>query len=149
MEQKELSTEELAGQGSSRESERSGEPTDDGAESGVAAELAGRARAGDGSKATEADADGERRPPPLEEAEPEHFRTPWQPIQTPFVDEPRGSVEQADSLVAEVMQQLARSFAQERDRLEEQWERNEDVSTEELRVALTRYRSFFDRLLSA
>jgi hypothetical protein len=47
------------------------------------------------------------------------------------------------------MQQLAHSFAQERDRLEEQWERNENVSTEELRVALTRYRSFFERLLSA
>jgi hypothetical protein len=47
------------------------------------------------------------------------------------------------------MKQLARSFADERNRLEGQWERDEDVSTEELRVALMRYRSFFDRLLSA
>jgi hypothetical protein len=149
MKQKQLSTEELTDRGSSRERERSDEPTGAGAESELAAELAGRARAGDGSQANETDADAERRQPLLEETELEHFRTRWQSIQTRFVDEPRGSVEQADSLVAEVTQQLARSFAQERDRLEGQWERNEDVSTEELRVALTRYRSFFDRLLSA
>ena len=66
-----------------------------------------------------------------------------------FVDEPRDSVAQADALVADLMQQLAASFSEERERLEKQWDSGDDVSTEDLRVALTRYRSFFDRLLSA
>src|SRR6266545_3886705 len=62
--------------------------------------------------------------------------------------EPAQSVEQADSLVAELMKHLAEIFADERDRLEHQWSRGDDVSTEDLRIALRRYRSFFDRLLS-
>jgi len=57
-------------------------------------------------------------------------------------------VERADSLVAEVMQELARTFAEERQKLEAQWGRGDNVSTEDLRVALQRYRSFFSRLLS-
>ena len=65
-----------------------------------------------------------------------------------FVDEPRGAVEDADALVANVMQRLAEGFAQERERLEAQWGRGEDISTEDLRVALQRYRAFFQRLLS-
>jgi len=69
-------------------------------------------------------------------------------VQTGFVDEPRAAVEQADALVAEVMKRLADSFATERQALEQQWSRGDDVSTEELRLALRRYRSFFDRLLS-
>ena len=73
----------------------------------------------------------------------------WQELQTGFVDEPRRTVEQADELVAQVMQRLAESFASERERLEGQWGRGEDVSTEDLRVALQRYRAFFRRLLSA
>lgn len=73
----------------------------------------------------------------------------WQELQTGFVDEPRRTVEQADELVALVMQRLADSFASERERLEGQWGRGEDVSTEDLRVALQRYRAFFHRLLSA
>jgi hypothetical protein len=73
----------------------------------------------------------------------------WQELQTGFVDEPRRTVEQADELVAQVMQRVAESFATERERLEEQWARGEDVSTEDLRVALQRYRGFFRRLLSA
>jgi hypothetical protein len=77
------------------------------------------------------------------------FTTRWQEIQTSFVDEPRDAVSQADTLVADLMQRLAASFSQERERLEAQWGRGDDVSTEDLRVALTRYRSFFDRLLSA
>ena len=70
-------------------------------------------------------------------------------IQTGFVDEPRQTVEQADELVAQVMQRLAEGFAAERERLEQQWGRGEDVSTEDLRIALQRYRSFFQRLLAA
>ncbi|HEX7309770.1 MAG TPA: hypothetical protein VF232_01210, partial [Gaiellaceae bacterium] len=73
----------------------------------------------------------------------------WQQIQTSFVDKPRDAVAEADALVADLMQRLAASFSHERERLESQWDRGDDVSTEELRVALTRYRSFFDRLLSA
>ena len=76
------------------------------------------------------------------------FRSRWDTIQTSFVDEPRQSVEQADGLVAEVMQRLAEMFADERGKLEGQWNRGDDVSTEDLRLALRRYRSFFDRLLS-
>ena len=77
------------------------------------------------------------------------FTARWQQIQTSFVDEPRDAVAEADALVADLMQRLAASFSDERERLEGQWGRGDDVSTEDLRVALTRYRSFFDRLLSA
>jgi hypothetical protein len=76
------------------------------------------------------------------------FRARWGEAQTSFVDEPRRAVEQADGLVAEMMQRLAQVFADERSKLEEQWSRGDDISTEDLRVALQRYRSFFDRLLS-
>ena len=87
--------------------------------------------------------------PLLDEPEAGSFTTRWREIQVDFVDRPRESVEQADALVAELMQRLAASFAEERGRLEQQWDGGDDVSTEDLRVALTRYRSFFDRLLSA
>ena len=77
------------------------------------------------------------------------FQDRWNTIQTGFVDEPRKSVEQADALVAEAMSRLAETFAQERHSLETQWGEGADVSTEDLRVALQRYRSFFERLLAA
>jgi hypothetical protein len=64
------------------------------------------------------------------------------------VDEPRRSVEQADGLVAEVIKRLANSFADERAKLEGQWGRGDNVSTEDLRISLRRYRAFFDRLLN-
>ena len=76
------------------------------------------------------------------------FQQQWEVIQTRFVDEPRGAVEEADGLVATLMKQLAEGFAMERERLEAQWDRGEDISTEDLRLALQRYRSFFQRLLS-
>jgi hypothetical protein len=85
----------------------------------------------------------------LPRSENEGFQTRWETIQTGFVDEPRKTVEQADELVAEVMKRLAEGFATERERLEGQWGRGEDVSTEDLRIALQRYRGFFQRLLSA
>lgn len=78
----------------------------------------------------------------------ENLRTRWKEIQTNFVDEPRKAVEQADGLVASAMKRLAEVFADERSKLEKQWDRGDDVSTEDLRVAFQRYRSFFDRLLS-
>jgi hypothetical protein len=79
----------------------------------------------------------------------ERFSGRWQEIQADFVDRPRESVEAADALVADLMQRLAASFSNERERLEGQWDRGDDVSTENLRIVLTRYRSFFDRLLAA
>jgi hypothetical protein len=72
----------------------------------------------------------------------------WDAIQVGFVDEPRQAVERADSLVAGAMKRLAEVFAEERARLEGQWDRGDNVSTEELRLALRRYRAFFGRLLS-
>ena len=72
----------------------------------------------------------------------------WDHVQAGFVDEPRGAVQEADSLVAETMQQLANTFARERSNLEQQWGRGDDASTEDLRIAFRRYRSFFKRLLS-
>jgi hypothetical protein len=80
--------------------------------------------------------------------EAQRFRSQWDKIQAGFVDEPRPSVEQADALVAAVMKRLADVFAHERANLESQWHRGDQISTEDLRVALRRYRSFFARLLS-
>jgi hypothetical protein len=72
----------------------------------------------------------------------------WLVIQTQFVDEPRRAVEKAEQLVGEVMKGLTDSFARERRDLESRWAGDRDVSTEELRLAIRRYRSFFNRLLS-
>ena len=87
--------------------------------------------------------------PLLPAHEGDRFKSRWVEIQASFVDEPQRSVEQADALVADLMQRLAATFSEERENLEGQWAKGDDVSTEDLRVALTRYRSFFDRLLSA
>jgi len=80
--------------------------------------------------------------------EAKDFRARGDAIQVSFVDEPRRAVEQADGLVAVTMKRLAEMFAAERAQLEGQWERGENVSTEDLRLSLRRYRSFFGRLLS-
>jgi hypothetical protein len=85
--------------------------------------------------------------PLFSEREMADFRSQWSKVQTGFVDEPRRTVEDADKLVAAVMQRLAEGFANERSGLEKQWDSGDNVSTEDLRVALQRYRSFFDRLL--
>jgi len=76
------------------------------------------------------------------------LRGRWDGIQGNFVDDPRHAVEEADALVAQTIQRLAESFANGRARLEQQWSRGDRVSTEDLRLALTRYRSFFQRLLA-
>jgi hypothetical protein len=86
--------------------------------------------------------------PLLASSDAEGFRARWTDVQTGFVDSPRQAVERADELVAEVMQHLARTFADERSGLERQWDRGGDVSTDDLRSAFQRYRSFFERLLS-
>jgi hypothetical protein len=75
------------------------------------------------------------------------LRGHWDDIQVGFVDEPRTAVEKADQLVAQTMQRLAEMFAKERENLEHQWDRGGEVSTEDLRLALRRYRTFFGRLM--
>lgn len=86
--------------------------------------------------------------PLFPESELGGLRDRWKDIQNAFVDEPRKAVEQADGLVASAMKRLAEVFAEERSKLEQQWDRGDSVSTEDLRLALQRYRTFFHRLLS-
>jgi uncharacterized protein YktB (UPF0637 family) len=86
---------------------------------------------------------------PLLGEDTEQLRERWVTIQGSFVDEPQQAVEQADALVTEVITQLTRTFQETRDTLEAQLRETDDVSTEELRVGLQRYRSFFERLLAA
>jgi hypothetical protein len=76
------------------------------------------------------------------------LRSRWDDVQAAFVDDPKECVQKADALVAQVVEQLTTGFSQARSRLEAQWARGEDASTEDLRVALKRYREFFQRLLS-
>lgn len=76
------------------------------------------------------------------------MRSRWDRIQAGFVDEPRSAVQQADELVAEAIKRLAENFASARQKLEEQWDRGDNVSTEDLRVALRKYRTFFQKLLT-
>jgi hypothetical protein len=82
------------------------------------------------------------------EDELQGFRSRWSDVQTSFVDEPRKAVEQADSLVGNVIKRIAEQFASEREELEKQWDRGDEVDTEDLRQAFKRYRAFFDRLLA-
>ena len=102
-----------------------------------------RARAG-----TPADMSAPRDTPLLAPEVVTKLQSQWTEIQAGFVDEPRLAVERADGLVADAIKRLAETFANERAQLEGQWDRGGDVSTEDLRQALQRYRSFFSRLLS-
>lgn len=86
--------------------------------------------------------------PLLDEREADEFRSLWQDIQTEFVDDPQSSVEKADELVTKVINSITENFASERTSLEDQWNRGEEASTEDLRLAIKRYRSFFNRLLT-
>jgi hypothetical protein len=90
----------------------------------------------------------EQAAPLLSPEEAKDFRARWDAVQVSFVDQPRRAVEEADGLVAVTTKRLAETFAAERTKLEAHWERGENVSTEDLRLALRRYRSFFGRLLS-
>jgi hypothetical protein len=100
------------------------------------------------SEAQHSEAEAQPAAPLFDSSETEKFRSHWTSIQSQFVDEPRKSVEQADELVATTMKRLAEVFAAEREKLEREWDSGEDISTEDLRIALQKYRSFFDRLLS-
>ncbi len=94
------------------------------------------------------DTGGRQREALFADSELRDMRARWDGIQTGFVDEPRRAVKQADELVASAIKRIAEQFARERSLLEQQWDRGDNVSTEDLRQALRRYRGFFDRLLS-
>jgi hypothetical protein len=112
--------------------------------SGVADRFAQASSTGTTAESEEGDA----ATPLLSPDESDEFRARWDSVQVSFVDQPRQAVQQADSLVAGAMERLAEIFAEERVKLEGHWDRGDSVSTEDLRVALRRYRSFFGRLLS-
>ena len=101
-----------------------------------------------GSAAAVSLSDGETLAPLFRSQEAQDFRATWDAVQTGFVDDPKQAVRKADELVAQVMQTLAHSFSDERSRLEGQVDQTDQASTEDLRIALRRYRSFFQRLLS-
>jgi len=107
-----------------------------------------RVAGGSSAGAATAPAIDEQAAPLFSPEETKDFRARWDAIQVSFVDEPRRVVEQADSLVAVAMKRLAEMFAAERAKLESQWDHADNISTEDLRLALRRYRSFFGRLLS-
>jgi hypothetical protein len=90
----------------------------------------------------------ERKVPLFSNDESQRLRSRWESLQVGFVDEPKKSVEQADRLVTETINNLSEGFSRQHHNLEQQWHREGDVSTEDLRLALRRYRSFFERLLS-
>ena len=94
------------------------------------------------------DMQSERRAALFPDNEMQDMRSRWDRIQAGFVDEPRQAAKQADELVASAIKRIAGQFAQERAQLEQQWDRGDNVSTEDLRQALRKYRTFFDRLLS-
>jgi len=105
---------------------------------------------GDGSTAD--DGQPEQLPavtPLLSNEDAGRYREQWTSVQGEFVDEPRAAVQQADALVADLMQRLAEQFSRTREGLESRWEGDSEVSTEDLRLALQQYRSFFERLLEA
>jgi hypothetical protein len=90
----------------------------------------------------------ERLEPLFDPGRASELRDRWHALQSRFVDDPREAVSDADSLVAELLRDLAQGFDDARSGLEGQWSRGDDVSTEDLRVTLQRYRSFFERLLA-
>lgn len=147
-----LSTEDLARPRDDRDADRGtppasggrSPPTVDAAEGSLSTEHAVA-----GTPHASAPEEGQENEPLLGPEEAEAFKSKWQAVQTAFVDDPQDAVRTADALVAEVMQTLARSFASRKEGLESQWGRGEEVLTEDLRIALQRYRSFFNRLLSA
>ena len=134
-------------QGASQEAKRERESADlttaslaDAGKTGVAEPNRSFARTDDAAE--------ERAAPLLPGEEASGLRTDWDKVQASFVDEPRRAVEDADRLVATAIKRLAEIFADEKAKLEGQWDRGGEVSTEDLRQALRRCRSFFDRVLS-
>ena len=98
--------------------------------------------------ATPADTMEDELAPLFEGDEAKKFRSRWLAIQSKFVDDPSASVKQADDLVSDVIKSVTMNFSNRRIALEKQWNGEENTSTEEMRMAIKRYRSFFDRLLT-
>ena len=71
----------------------------------------------------------------------------WESIQVGFVDDPQASVQEAETLVSDVMGEVVATFQQQRQQLEAQWSGGGQASTDDLRAAFQRYRDFFQRLL--
>ncbi|MFI5815347.1 hypothetical protein ACIA7S_30940 [Streptomyces sp. NPDC051643] len=117
---------------------------DDGAEGTDTRAESSRDRTTGGSRDAQ---DADDTPQLLSPQDEEAFRARWQEAQSQFVDDPRDAVHTADALVADVMQRLAATFADHKQELEGQWNRGEQADTENLRLALRHYRSFFNRLL--
>jgi hypothetical protein len=103
---------------------------------------------GAGAGMARAQEDENQNAPLFTETDANIFRTRWRDIQGAFVDDPRTAVKEADGLVAETMKRMADMFSGERNRLEHEWDQGDNVSTEDLRQVLRRYRSFFNRLMS-
>ena len=99
-------------------------------------------------KNTQATSISDELEPLFEADEAKKFRARWLAIQSKFVDDPRASVKQADDLVADVIKSVTMNFSNRRVGLEKQWTSGDNISTEDLRMAIKRYRSFFDRLLT-
>jgi len=97
---------------------------------------------------TQTDTRNDELVPLFEEDAARKFRSRWLAIQSKFVDDPGDSVKQADDLVADVIKNVTMNFANRRVSLEKQWNGGDNTSTEDLRIALKQYRSFFDRLLT-
>ncbi len=104
--------------------------------------------AGAGMAREREEEDENKNAPLFSDSDAASFRNRWRDIQGAFVDDPRTAVKQADGLVAETIKRLAETFAGERNRLEHEWDKGENVSTEDLRQALRRYRAFFGRVLT-
>jgi len=151
-EERQLTTADIARGGAT--TTKSGELTEESSESTSASTWAGdehterRQQEKPTESAADSRASNDASAPLFAPEDGERFHTRWTDVQAGFVDDPRQAVEHADGLVAEVIKNLAEAFATERSGLEQQWQQGEDVSTEDLRLALRRYRSFFDRLLS-
>jgi hypothetical protein len=83
----------------------------------------------------------------LNRDEMEKLRSRWVSIQAQFVDQPRGSVEQAETLVADAVERIQQVLTEQQTRLSEQWCNHEDASTEDLRLTMQNYRTFLNRIL--
>jgi hypothetical protein len=92
--------------------------------------------------------EGEALAPLFPAAVADDFRSRWSAVQGGFVDDPGQAVRHGDELVSEVLKSLADSFSGQRAKLEGQENQTDKASTEDLRIALRRYRAFFERLLS-
>ncbi|MFD4431189.1 hypothetical protein [Nocardia sp. NPDC058497] len=143
-----LSTEDLA-QPHDRATEEADQPqTEAPAFPGGSTPTRGSAEPESQAETTAAPTEEDETPQLLTTEDEEGFRERWREVQNKFVDDPRDAVLTADTLVAEVMQTLATTFAEHKQELEGQWNRGERADTEDLRMALRHYRSFFNRLLT-